>query len=51
VRCAARLMLVHRPHLFIADPDGIEIEIMVDADPQIWRDNPAAVATVELLNL
>lgn len=37
--------------LYIADPDGIEIEILVDADPKIWRENPAAVATVEPLKL
>jgi catechol 2,3-dioxygenase len=50
---AIRGMSDHRvsQSLYIADPDGIEIEIMVDADPQIWRDNPAAVATVEPLNL
>ena len=37
--------------LYIADPDGIEIEILVDADPKIWQENPAAVATVEPLKL
>ena len=37
--------------LYITDPDGIEIEIMVDADPEIWRENPGAVATVNPLKL
>jgi hypothetical protein len=29
----------------------IEIEILVDADPKIWQENPAAVATVGPLTL
>jgi catechol 2,3-dioxygenase len=37
--------------LYITDPDGIEIEILVDADPKIWQENPAAVATVGPLTL
>ena len=37
--------------LYIEDPDGIEIELYVDADPRLWRDNPAAVATVKPLRL
>lgn len=37
--------------LYIQDPDGIEIELYVDADPAIWRDNPAALATVKPLRL
>lgn len=37
--------------LYIADPDGIEIELYVDADPALWRDNPAAVMTTRPLNL
>ncbi|MBX9811426.1 MAG: VOC family protein [Burkholderiales bacterium] len=37
--------------LYITDPDGIEIEIYVDADPEIWRNDPAAVATVRPLTL
>ena len=32
--------------LYITDPDGIEIEVYVDADPSIWREDPTAVATV-----
>lgn len=29
--------------LYLADPDGNEVELYVDADPALWRDNPAAV--------
>ncbi|MCK7500219.1 MAG: VOC family protein [Comamonadaceae bacterium] len=32
--------------LYVLDPDGIEIELYVDADPAVWRDNPGAVATI-----
>lgn len=31
--------------VYLDDPDGIAIELYVDADPRVWRDNPAAVAT------
>ena len=37
--------------LYIRDPDGIEIELYVDGDPALWRDNPQAVATVGPLEL
>lgn len=37
--------------LYIRDPDGIEIELYVDADPSVWRDNPQAVATIRTLDL
>lgn len=37
--------------LYICDPDGIEIELYVDADPAIWKDNPGAVAHVGPLYL
>jgi len=37
--------------LYCHDPDGILIEVYTDADPALWRDNPAAVAHVETLNL
>jgi catechol 2,3-dioxygenase len=37
--------------LYLADPDGIEIELYVDADPALWRDNPQAVAHVGPLRL
>ena len=36
---------------YIQDPDGIEIELYVDADPSIWRDNPAALTTLKPLKL
>ncbi len=29
--------------LYLADPDGNEVELYVDADPAIWKKNPAAV--------
>lgn len=29
--------------LYLADPDGTEVELYVDADPAIWRDDPAAI--------
>lgn len=30
--------------LYLRDPDGHTIELYVDADPSIWRHDPAAVA-------
>jgi catechol 2,3-dioxygenase len=35
--------------LYVRDPDGIEIELYVDADPALWRDHPEAVATIDPL--
>lgn len=29
--------------LYLTDPDGNEVELYVDADPAIWRSDPAAV--------
>jgi len=29
--------------LYLRDPDGNEVELYVDADPAVWRNNPAAV--------
>jgi catechol 2,3-dioxygenase len=29
--------------LYLADPDGNEIELYVDGDPSIWKKDPAAV--------
>lgn len=37
--------------LYIQDPDGIDIELYVDADPMLWADNPEAVAVVRPLGL
>jgi catechol 2,3-dioxygenase len=37
--------------IYLADPDGNEIELYVDDDPRIWHDDPAAVATAEPFDL
>ncbi|MDD2700239.1 MAG: VOC family protein [Sideroxydans sp.] len=37
--------------LYIQDPDGIEIELYVDTDPAVWRDDPGAVLTTRRLQL
>jgi catechol 2,3-dioxygenase len=37
--------------IYIADPDGNNVELYVDADPAIWRDDPAAVANATELTL
>lgn len=37
--------------IYLNDPDGNGIELYVDADPAVWRTDPAAVATVEPLEL
>lgn len=29
--------------LYLKDPDGNEVELYVDADESVWKDNPAAV--------
>ena len=29
--------------LYIADPDGNEIELYIDVQPEVWRDDPASV--------
>ncbi|MDQ4134321.1 MAG: VOC family protein [Actinomycetota bacterium] len=29
--------------LYIEDPDGNEIELYIDVQPEVWRDDPAAV--------
>jgi len=29
--------------LYLSDPDGIMVELYVDRDPAIWRENPAAL--------
>jgi catechol 2,3-dioxygenase len=49
--CEAAGINVHDPmdhtvcqSIYVTDPDGNEIEISVDADPKIWRDDPAAVS-------
>ncbi len=38
--------------LYLADPDGNEVELYVDADPAIWQKDPAAVlAPIKPLHL
>jgi catechol 2,3-dioxygenase len=37
--------------IYLNDPDGNGLELFVDGDPAIWRDNPTSVATVEPLEL
>jgi catechol 2,3-dioxygenase len=37
--------------IYLQDPDGNGIELFVDADPAIWRQDPSAVATVKPLVL
>ena len=38
--------------LYIADPDGNEIELYIDVQPEIWREQPMAVmAPVKRLQL
>ncbi len=37
--------------IYLQDPDGNGLELFVDADPRIWRENPLAVATVKPLSL
>jgi catechol-2,3-dioxygenase len=29
--------------LYIKDPDGNEIELYIDVQPEVWRDDPLAV--------
>ncbi|MSQ27612.1 MAG: VOC family protein [Dehalococcoidia bacterium] len=31
--------------LYILDPDGNEVELYIDVQPAVWKDNPAAVAS------
>jgi catechol 2,3-dioxygenase len=37
--------------IYLNDPDGNGLELFVDADPAVWRDDPSAVATVGPLSL
>jgi catechol 2,3-dioxygenase len=37
--------------IYLNDPDGNGIELYVDADPAIWREDPTAVASVGPLAL
>jgi hypothetical protein len=37
--------------LHLRDPDGMMVEVYVDADPALWADRPGAVATVRPLRV
>jgi catechol 2,3-dioxygenase len=37
--------------IYLNDPDGNGLELFVDGDPAIWREDPRSVATVEPLDL
>ena len=38
--------------LYLRDPDGNEVELYVDADESVWKNNPAAVlAPIKPLHL
>jgi catechol 2,3-dioxygenase len=37
--------------IYLSDPDGHGLELYVDADPSVWREDPAAVATSARLEL
>jgi catechol 2,3-dioxygenase len=37
--------------IYLHDPDGNELELYVDDDPRIWRDDPTAVATADPFEL
>jgi catechol 2,3-dioxygenase len=37
--------------IYVKDPDGILVEMYVDADPEIWRNDPSKVATVLPLDI
>ena len=37
--------------IYIADPDGNNVELFVDGDPATWRADPATVATAARLDL
>lgn len=37
--------------IYFADPDGNMLEVFVDADPAIWRDDPSRVAATRPLEL
>ena len=37
--------------LYLRDPDGLMVEVYVDADPALWATRPEAVATVRPLRV
>jgi catechol 2,3-dioxygenase len=50
---AVHMTLDHRVSqgLYITDPDGNLIELYVDADAQLWRDDPSLVANSDPLTI
>jgi catechol 2,3-dioxygenase len=50
---AVHMTLDHRVSqgLYISDPDGNLIELYVDADAQLWRNDPSVVANSDPLTL
>ena len=30
--------------VYITDPDGVEIELYIDVQPEVWREDPSAIA-------
>lgn len=47
------MVLDHRVSqgVYTSDPDGNLLELYVDADPELWRDDPALVANSDPLEL
>ena len=37
--------------LYVSDPDGNLVELYVDADEEIWRNDPSQVANSDPLNV
>jgi catechol 2,3-dioxygenase len=37
--------------IYFHDPDGNQLEVFVDSDPALWRDDPTLVATAGPLEL
>ena len=50
---AVHMALDHRVSqgLYVSDPDGNLIELYVDADQQVWRQDPSTVADSDPLSL
>ena len=50
---AVHMALDHRVSqgLYVSDPDGNLIELYVDADQQVWRQDPSTVANSDPLSL
>ena len=51
--CTIHMALDHHVSqgLYVTDPDGNLIELYVDADAQLWRDDPTEVANSDPLEL